>query len=680
MSRKLILVLSIFISQFCFSCGIVFPSSFLDGDHVYLQFDSEAWIALLGKEYFPEIADQDFKYSSKTTSEADLSDFDSFLSKQGMSHSKRLEWCQAYKQFADACRNGKEADWDRELDGIDEFILYLKGVRELILDGESYPKSWLKLLALPEKYKHYRATWVYYMTGNYTKSDQDRMNCYQKVRELNLAGYQDTLGLAYATFGSAVEYITDPLLKVEAIVKQTYFQFSTTRSSENDYAIYKFYTNLSEADHAKLMKSPLGRGFLLAISMGGWNKSVEELQKIFKDWRPSGNQGLKLAGVVAWKSYTNGDFKLAKSYLELTSPDDMVAMWVRVKLALHDGDVKLATQVLEKWVTLYKALGDKDHVVRKCNINDASTFCFGSGAVDFPFVVKGELGLFYVTNQDFLQALHLFSEAGDLPDATVIAEQCLDLDELRKYVDQYKVSFISGLLSRRYFRAGEYELAYKYSKSKNRSAILTYSKLLQDGRNEGLSNDERALAYYNAAKIVRHHGMELAATEFYPDFATTEGRFKFCSVRDDWFKKFDFKPKQDWRYSDRFLHYRYQAADLMWKAIELSDSRALKAMAAYCGGQFINPKYAKEINKYYKVLVNTRCGLLSDAADAMRWFPKELDSWQSEETTNSIRRLRKECASDKPVSLSFLDDLVNGLKFSPEFFEYYQNKRRSQKI
>jgi len=158
-----------------------------------------------------------------------------FLKAKHLTENQQQAIFKKYQQLATDFRNKRSPKWDVKLEGIEEFILYLKGVRELELDGKHYPKSWFKLLALPEESRQYRSTWVYYMTANFTNSDEDRVNCYQKVRDLNKAGYHDSLGLAHASYLSEFKYTQDVIIKTQACVKALYYYNSAQDLHKREY-------------------------------------------------------------------------------------------------------------------------------------------------------------------------------------------------------------------------------------------------------------------------------------------------------------------------------------------------------------------------------------------------------------------------------------------------------------
>ena len=678
MFQKVILILVVLISQSSMACGPWYPSSFLEGDRAFGNSDEIHRYELLGRSFFPEVGKQKYESVSISTVTADVLDFKDFLIDKKLSPVEQERVLEKYRQFGKDCRNMKLVSWDVELEGIEEFILYLTGVRELKLNGESYPKSWLKLLALPAEKRQYRTIWVYYMTANFTKSDEDRVYCYQKVRDLHTAGFNDRLGLASASFLSAFKYVNDVILKTEACVKAVYFYgvMDDQFVLEKIETLYSdFIDKLTAPQLRTLTANALGREVLLSIVSKYTRSSKSHFDYVLSILESVKDMPIKSAGLAAWVAYTDGHYKLAERFLPMASEQDLLALWIGSRLALRDGKKQEATRLLKKWLAIYKASKGSEAIE-----SDVKGFSFHFGSwtpVDLPFLVHGELGLISISNRDFLQAMHTFMEGGAKHDACMVAEQCLSIEALQKYVDQYQQPALRDVLSRRLFRMGRYKLAYKYSEEKDKNEILKFGSLLMVAENQKFTRNKKALAFYNAAKILRHRGMELSGTLFFPDYTVVNGQRAHAIIGKDWQKKFGLDLKNsDWLYSDKRFHYRYKAADLMWKAVKLADSAALKAMAAYCGGRYIHNRDKQMADKYYKALVNSNCGQLSAAANVTRWFPITVEDYNRRPVIEIPKALEAEFKSFKPASIDDLDKLLNTLEFKLEYFEYYQKNRR----
>lgn len=188
---------------------------------------------------------------------------------------------------------------------------------------------------------------------------------------------------------------------------------------------------------------------------------------------------------------------------------------------------------------------------------------------------------------------------------------------------------------------------------------------LSKANNKGNGIKVRARAFYEAGILMRKYGMEIMGTELDPDSFVTEGQFpeyesldqRFAIVHadlikqskeNDWLKEDIAKSKKrrdalkkgrdffsgsedEERRAvsslpdpDKRWHYRFKAAELMWKSAELlPDNDEFKAKALCRGGTFLKAQDKERANKFYKELIKT-CGntALAKQAQKIDWFPK----------------------------------------------------------
>lgn len=215
--------------------------------------------------------------------------------------------------------------------------------------------------------------------------------------------------------------------------------------------------------------------------------------------------------------------------------------------------------------------------------------------------------------------------------------------------------------------------------------LSDYLKFIARGKDKKLSPDQRALAFYNAFKIMRLQGMTLCGTEMQPDNSRYGGQFgaglgfmacKKCSYKPgsgiwriceehrrvenrDGYLGLGFyvcpkKCSYDWdtdkwtlcsehaqeaakgvligleAWTDQTkipdywrFHYRYRAAKIALAAGKLARDRELKALINYSAGNMLANRSPQEANIFYKRLViHGRGTKLAAAADEKRWFPK----------------------------------------------------------
>jgi len=212
---------------------------------------------------------------------------------------------------------------------------------------------------------------------------------------------------------------------------------------------------------------------------------------------------------------------------------------------------------------------------------------------------------------------------------------------------------------------------YENSSINPKQEAKNYYENIQHAQNEGYSKIDRAKNYYEAGKLLRFIGMEIIGTELEPDWFVYDGQFssdgplaqrfgdysqerldRYKDWSSDWGKKYtqeliddqkirqkEFEEGQDFFLAskderDRAVeslptprkrwHYRFKAADLMWKSAELlPNGDILKAEALWEGGLYLRDRDNEAADKFYKELVKTcKNTILGAEADRIRWFPK----------------------------------------------------------
>ncbi len=327
--------------------------------------------------------------------------------------------------------------------------------------------------------------------------------------------------------------------------------------------------------------------------------------------------------------------------------------------------------------------------------------------------IHARLGTTLVHKRDFLQALDAFIRAGAWTDAAYLADNIIPLPELQKYVDaittpeianitlriitggkewwwrdeilyaQYNAylrekratpwpdtataqfAYLRYLLGRRLIREGEPARATDYLPLDLRDDVRRYTAALATGDNPKLAPIDRALACYNAARILRWRGMEISGTEMLPDSRFSQGQYFFgvnphaafrnilptltyinnnheltttptgsswldhYYGRDPVSKLIHIGPDQLPQTPPRVrFHYRVRAASLMLKAADLSPDPKLKAMALFAGGDWIRIREPALGNMFYKRLVK-ECRSVDLGAEAASHgcFIQNLTPW-----------------------------------------------------
>ena len=211
--------------------------------------------------------------------------------------------------------------------------------------------------------------------------------------------------------------------------------------------------------------------------------------------------------------------------------------------------------------------------------------------------------------------------------------------------------------------------------------IAANLKIADDGMQPVLT---RAKALFDAAKTLRKDGLELTGTELMPDWVAEGGSFSWNEVSTRLVeepgvlnrnggnnelgvsysesgvvsKVYDYKQRcESWmlRVTDdevarriltaavpyRRFHYRYVAADMMWRCAQmLPNNDPLCAEALYLGGTYLQNRDPLSADKFYKTLVRRNPNLaIAQEANKLKWFPpKFTDEVLYHSPAKSIRK------------------------------------------
>ena len=139
--------------------------------------------------------------------------------------------------------------------------------------------------------------------------------------------------------------------------------------------------------------------------------------------------------------------------------------------------------------------------------------------------------------------------------------------------------------------------------------------------------------------------MELIGTEVGPDWAIYEGTYEVGVGFQTRTNTTVLPPSQDElerirshsANPEKRFHYRYQAAELAWKAAGLMpNNNETTANVLYTAGSWLKYADPQAADLFYKALVN-RCRKtpLGDLADRKRWFPKQAEIAELSQATTT---------------------------------------------
>lgn len=537
-----------------------------------------------------------------------------------------------------------------------EFALYLRGAAAYRgNDFEEAAEFWDELLALPPEQRPYRSTWAAFMLGKaWIVLDVSRAGFYfEQTRSLARQGFRDPLGLSQDSLGWEGMVFFRQKRYPEAM--RRYFELFQAKpeQAENVSSLMWCCSRIFQEPSVDRMvvEDPLCRKIVAAWIMAG------DYPIKHQEWMDAVTAtGVTLdpeeAGALAWISYKVGDIERARKWLSMAESMSPRGKWIQSKIWLREGKIGEAVDLLRSLTDAFPSYEDAD--------------------------LRAELGVLKLGRREYLEAMDTFARGNCWEDAAYVAERVLTVAELEGYIQKHAQNAVlmnnrAGwwsnqrpvleklryLLARRLARQGEWEKAGKYYPEDARKMAKRYTRYLREGQNAKNSNRKRAENLIAAARLARQQGMELMGTEVDPDWTAYGGQFRFrgateSRLADQHNTNFPQAPpalvkvlsagedekqravRHAPRPEERF-HYRYIAADLMWRAAHLlPDNDPLLAQALYEGGLFIANRDAGKADKFYKALVR-RCGRLpiGQEADKRKWFPPSFEVTKPEEESET---------------------------------------------
>jgi hypothetical protein len=476
-----------------------------------------------------------------------------------------------------------------------EFARYLQGALRW-KKGETAEamKDWQAVLDLPAMERKHKSTWAAYMLGEALKfADADKAWVqYETVKRLAAAGFKDSASLAHAALGWQ-GYIAlarlDYLKAIDCYLKQN----GRGNSIESlRITAAKALDKGSAKDLAMLAADLKARRMITASLTAGGPKfvagaeeaiTVDRLGRWLEALKSADAKDEPLAERIALAAYQQGDMELARSWAEL-SKQSLASQWILAKLALYDGDVEQAAEILGPLAKKFPKL--KDQEAPPGTFADALSLPTDNvSSTAGGKQVWAERGVVELSRKNFVEALDAFMQAGFWVDAAYVAERVLTVDELRTYVDQNSgrladsseedFTQLKGLLASRLMRSREVLAAESYVAPEWKAVHKELTGHLTAGYNSETPREERGEHLLEAAKIIRQHGMELMGSILEPDWTLSGGSYdwgEYSSDRAGWQDILAPSEEEIHRvaasqlpFSRRF-HYRFVAAELAWIA------------------------------------------------------------------------------------------------------------------
>jgi hypothetical protein len=607
-----------------------------------------------------------------------------------------------------------------------EFADYDSGAEAYGLGKEHWEearKAWEKLLARPAAERRYRSVWAAFMLGKLAlkNGDPEAVKWFRQTRELASQGFADSLGLAADSYGwegrsewkqghpekAAPLFLTQlalgdksAIVSLKALIPDREPVEGMLNYGPEFEDIQKWTGEQKKAQEQKTLLAlktaaadPLLRRLVTVHILAtetvrdfyaeSRNQPVSRGARWYSVIKDAKIGAVADAEYLGWVAYNNGDYKGAAHWLELAQNDAPAACWLRAKLLLRAGKLNEAAKSMAKaWesirnLSVYTGSGADD------SDEESSDYIIRPDGGDWTFQQSagGDLAALHLERGDFVQALDTFRKGGIWDDAAFVAERVLTANELKAYVDRQPapsappkqddsgradhkedIAGLRYLLGRRLVREDRYAEAASYLPAPYDKILGKYVQALKDGANEKLPGQQRARAWFTAAWLARHDGMELMGTEVSPDGFEFEGSFPNEDIAherltgryvaegsgEDQVKKpataqILLKPSKqelarltankirpDIRY-----HYRLVAAALAVKAAGfLDDNTEELADVMNAAGLWVKDRDEKGGDRYYQILerrcANTKIGR---AAIARHWFVDDEGPWSQEQKT-----------------------------------------------
>jgi len=295
--------------------------------------------------------------------------------------------------------------------------------------------------------------------------------------------------------------------------------------------------------------------------------------------------------------------------------------------------------------------------------------------LDFPQRVRGELGTVLVKQNDMLEALHAFDNAGVDYDTALVAERFVSLDDLTAYAlarpKRANTDWFNLMVARRMLREGRADEALLWIDNIEwfRERHIPYREVKMFAEQKRIADDarlhaeERALAYYNMARVTAIHGRKMMGTESAPDFMIMDPEQSYRhSQLESVLKWLDDETLSENILSlpdTIFRHQRWLAMEYCTKAADFAESADLKIAALVLGGSIPRGGDPERSDVFFKRICNTlRPHPVAEAINTRNWFP----GYMQEMMMKSAEKTEAQTMEDVAELMEKLIDKINELK------------------
>ena len=494
---------------------------------------------------------------------------------------------------------------------------YLEGAQHWATDDRDAARTaFLEIAKLPPTQTGSRGLWAAHMLGRIDGGTAWFDDVHQRVTD----GEPDTLGLVAEGLGwTALEHLhrgdTAGALRL----------YMAQHQAGDDSARASIERVVSQALRDPTEAQTLAQDNLTAGIVTAWTVSGSARPAQLQTWLSLATPDHVSIEQLAWTAWLARDIPRTQALLA-SAPDTALTQWLRARTAMLAGDISGALKLLEH--TNFPT--DKTWSCRW----ESRDWGEQPATVSPQAEVASERAALRMRQGDFPGALEDFARAGHWFDTAHVAERLVTVPELEAMVQGAVFQALSpddqthlkSVLARRLARSGDWASAAALFPPKLAAEARTLHALLTDGT---------APALWQAALLMRHHGMQLVGTELGPDFAWSDGDYSMWNLRHghDQDTLLTVTSAETERIAasapspDVRFHYRYVAAELAWQAAARTPSGSPEAPRVLCqAGRWLKDQDPEAADRFYKAMVWRGWGTdLGTLADRNRWFPSAED-------------------------------------------------------
>lgn len=619
-------------------------------------------LAMIGAHYYPAWTGKAPKANRVSTAQADEADFFAAGASAAVSKEAVAENWRKFVAFREGvCKRLEDGENVEIPQGIPdyalEFYLYKLGHAQwLVFRKDEDPAPFGELLALPKERRLYRTVWVHFVRIANARTFTDKDKHVDALRQAVDAGFKDTAALESFTLrflSKTCGRRYDPLVLTAyahaawkewpGFAKRIFWRRRPSDAPEKEWV---------ETLCADLV------GVEVAIAYGAGGHLPANAVRPEKPALGADRQ--------AWIAFNRGELDLCRKLLAMAPGRSLIRLFLEARLARLDGQYDKAAERLHAWLDEYRRRGrqpgeavtgygisavDEDYwdtgvkqygpfafsgIVRYSGMYGPSGECYAGGGVGhirdhaetqsheptLSRVVSGELGVVMVATRDLEEALYAFLLARNWIDVAFVAERCMTVEELMKFMyagraDPRDREMLRSLLMRRLMRCGRIQEALAWAPKDLKPFCVEFHALSAVARDLKADADTRAVAYLNLSRLTATRGMELMGTELRPDVAIYNGRYSTDAHPLE--EPVDLPPRlgmnqRDSRWTgwtvpeDRVtgrFHYRRKAVGYAREAVRLAKDVDVRAWALMFGGvASLSLDDVQEADWFYKRLAS----------------------------------------------------------------------------